>query len=74
MSKLKLELCSIEFSSGEYYDNIRKGILSGYFMQAAQREPTGQYSIVKDHHVGIFFSSFLGLVLACLQLLIPLIV
>ncbi|OAY74783.1 putative pre-mRNA-splicing factor ATP-dependent RNA helicase, partial [Ananas comosus] len=51
MSKLKLELCSTEFSSGEYYDNIRKGILSGYFMQAAQREPTGQYAIVKDHHV-----------------------
>ncbi|XP_010931770.1 probable pre-mRNA-splicing factor ATP-dependent RNA helicase DEAH2 isoform X1 [Elaeis guineensis] len=51
MLKLNLKLCSPDFNSSDYYDNIRKGLLAGYFMQVAQLEHSGCYAIVKDHHV-----------------------
>lgn len=51
MQKLNLELCSPDFNSSSYYDNIRKGLLAGYFMQVAQLEHSGYYAIVKDHHI-----------------------
>ncbi|KAH7676381.1 RNA helicase protein [Dioscorea alata] len=49
MSRLKLKLCSTNFNSKAYYINIRKALLSGYFMQVAHLESTGEYMTVKDN-------------------------
>ncbi|MQM09615.1 hypothetical protein Taro_042489, partial [Colocasia esculenta] len=51
MCKLNLPLCSTELSSSDCYDNIRKCILTGYFMQAARLEDSGHYGTLKDNHV-----------------------
>jgi len=39
---------SVDFNSPEYYNNIRKALVSGYFMQVAHLEKTGIYSTIKD--------------------------
>uniref|UniRef100_A0ACD5YG84 Uncharacterized protein n=1 Tax=Avena sativa TaxID=4498 RepID=A0ACD5YG84_AVESA len=46
-----LKMCSTDFNSREYYVNIRKAMLSGYFMQVAHLERTGHYLTVKDNQV-----------------------
>ncbi|KAL8170369.1 hypothetical protein V2J09_022173 [Rumex salicifolius] len=51
MSRFQLKLCSTEFNSRNYYVNIRKAILAGYFMQVAHLERTGHYLTVKDNQV-----------------------
>ncbi|KAF9620940.1 hypothetical protein IFM89_015337 [Coptis chinensis] len=51
MSRYNLKLCSTDFSSREYYVNIRKAMLAGYFMQVAHLERTGHYLTVKDNQV-----------------------
>jgi pre-mRNA-splicing factor ATP-dependent RNA helicase DHX15/PRP43 len=51
MKRKDLKLVSTEFSSKEYYTNIRKAILAGYFMQVAHLEKTGHYVTVKDNQV-----------------------
>ncbi|KFK35415.1 hypothetical protein AALP_AA5G281500 [Arabis alpina] len=51
MSRFNLRMCSTDFNSREYYINIRKAMLSGYFMQVAHLERTGQYLTVKDNQV-----------------------
>lgn len=56
MQKLSLELCSLDFNSSSYYDNIRKSLLAGYFMQVARLEHSGCYTIAKDNHVRIFLA------------------
>lgn len=33
MTRFGLRLCSTDFSSRDYYPNIRKALLAGYFMQ-----------------------------------------
>lgn len=51
MKRFNLPLLSTEFTSKDYYPNIRKAILSGYFMQVAHLEKTGHYLTVKDNQV-----------------------
>ncbi|KAK4768227.1 hypothetical protein SAY87_003368 [Trapa incisa] len=51
MARFNLKLCSTDFSSKEYYVNIRKAMLAGYFMQVAHLEKTGHYLTVKDNQV-----------------------
>jgi len=51
MSRFNLKLCSTDFNSRDYYVNIRKAMLAGYFMQVAHLEKTGHYLTVKDNQV-----------------------
>ncbi|PSR94700.1 Pre-mRNA-splicing factor ATP-dependent RNA helicase [Actinidia chinensis var. chinensis] len=51
MVRFNLKLCSTEFNSCDYYTNIRKAMLAGYFMQVAHLERTGHYLTVKDKQV-----------------------
>ncbi|KAK9086095.1 hypothetical protein Sjap_026506 [Stephania japonica] len=51
MSRFNLKLCSTDFNSRDYYINIRKAMLAGYFMQVAHLERTGHYLTVKDNQV-----------------------
>merc|ERR1712039_592143 len=51
MNRYGLELKSNDFNSKEYYVNIRKCLLSGFFMQVAHLERTGHYLTVKDNQV-----------------------
>jgi pre-mRNA-splicing factor ATP-dependent RNA helicase DHX15/PRP43 len=48
-SRFSLALVSTDFASKDYYTNLRKALLSGYFMQVAHLERTGQYLTVKDN-------------------------
>lgn len=59
MSRFNLKLCSTDFNSRDYYVNIRKAMLSGYFMQVAHLERTGHYLTVKDNQVWRCFFSFI---------------
>jgi hypothetical protein len=47
MAKYNLPLTSTEFSSKDYYVNIRKSLVSGFFMQVAHLDPSGHYQTVK---------------------------
>ncbi|MCL7041284.1 hypothetical protein MKW94_007725 [Papaver nudicaule] len=49
VTRFNLKLCTTEFNSRDYYINIRKAMLSGYFMQVAHLERTGHYLTVKDN-------------------------
>ncbi|KAF3784984.1 putative pre-mRNA-splicing factor ATP-dependent RNA helicase [Nymphaea thermarum] len=49
MSRFNLERCSTDFKHRDYYVNIRKALLSGYFMQVAHLERAGHYLTVKDN-------------------------
>merc|ERR1711972_791430 len=51
MNRYGLELKSPDFNSKEYYMNIRKCLLAGFFMQVAHLERTGHYLTVKDNQV-----------------------
>ncbi|CAI9099414.1 OLC1v1036233C1 [Oldenlandia corymbosa var. corymbosa] len=51
MARFNLKLCSTDFNSRDYYGNIRKAMLAGYFMQVAHLERTGHYLTVKDNQV-----------------------
>lgn len=51
MNRYNLRMCSTDFNSREYYINIRKSMLAGYFMQVAHLERTGHYLTVKDNQV-----------------------
>ncbi|PON42058.1 putative pre-mRNA-splicing factor ATP-dependent RNA helicase [Trema orientale] len=51
MGRFNLKLCSTDFNSRDYYINIRKAMLAGYFMQVAHLERTGHYLTVKDNQV-----------------------
>jgi pre-mRNA-splicing factor ATP-dependent RNA helicase DHX15/PRP43 len=52
MQRFGLPLVSTEFTSKDYYINIRKSIFAGFFMQVAHLDSTGHYLTVKDHQVG----------------------
>lgn len=49
MDKLQLKRNSTDFSSKDYYNNIRKAIVSGFFMQVAHLERAGHYLTIKDN-------------------------
>ena len=51
MSRCGLQLTSNDFSSPHYYENIRKALTCGFFMQVAHLERTGHYLTVKDNQV-----------------------
>lgn len=58
MARFNLKLCSTDFNSRDYYVNIRKAMLAGYFMQVAHMERTGHYLTVKDNQVSIIYENF----------------
>merc|ERR1719265_75028 len=47
----KLELCRGDFGCSIYLNNIRKAILTGYFMQVAYLQRTGEYFTAKEHQL-----------------------
>lgn len=49
MDRLQLKRVSTDFSSREYYDNIRKALVAGFFMQVAHLERVGHYLTMKDN-------------------------
>lgn len=51
MDRFNLKRTSTEFTSRDYYVNIRKALVSGFFMQVAHLERTGHYLTVKDNQV-----------------------
>jgi pre-mRNA-splicing factor ATP-dependent RNA helicase DHX15/PRP43 len=51
MQRCNLAMVSSDFSSRDYYVNIRKCMVEGYFMQVAHLERTGHYLTVKDNQV-----------------------
>ncbi|XP_035675266.1 putative pre-mRNA-splicing factor ATP-dependent RNA helicase PRP1 isoform X1 [Branchiostoma floridae] len=51
MERFNLRRTSTEFTSRDYYINIRKALVSGFFMQIAHLERTGHYLTVKDNQV-----------------------
>eukprot|EP01041_Mallomonas_annulata_P008273 gene8273-17023_t len=51
MKKLSLPLMSTDFSSPDYYNNIRRCLTAGLFMQVAHLQKQGHYLTVKDHQV-----------------------
>ncbi|SOV22542.1 pre-mRNA-splicing factor ATP-dependent RNA helicase PRP43, putative [Plasmodium sp. DRC-Itaito] len=48
MERLNLKILSIKPSSPEYYINIRKALLSGFYQQVAYKTSKGYYITVKD--------------------------
>jgi len=44
-----LDLVSTDFSSSDYYINIRKALTAGFFMQVAHVDRTGNYLTLKDN-------------------------
>jgi len=52
MERLDIQLVSTEFSEKSYYENIRKALVSGFFMQVAMKNSSGKaYTTVKDNQV-----------------------
>lgn len=51
VKKLGITLTSTDVNSPVYFDNIKKCLVSGFFMQVAHKEPTKLYLTVKDHQV-----------------------
>ncbi|KAL3698708.1 hypothetical protein R1sor_012784 [Riccia sorocarpa] len=51
MNRHNLKMCSTQFTSPQYYPDIRKAIVTGYFMQVAHREQSGRYLTVKDNQM-----------------------
>ncbi|KAI9054460.1 hypothetical protein LZ554_001622 [Drepanopeziza brunnea f. sp. 'monogermtubi'] len=49
MEKSELDLVSTPFDDKEYYTNIRRALVAGFFMQVAKKDPSGKtYKTVKD--------------------------
>lgn len=48
-SRLGVQLISTDFNDKSYYTNIRKALVSGYFMQVAHLQRSGTYLTVKDN-------------------------
>lgn len=51
MDRFALPRRSTDFASRDYYINIRKALVSGFFMQVAHLERTGHYLTVKDNQI-----------------------
>jgi pre-mRNA-splicing factor ATP-dependent RNA helicase DHX15/PRP43 len=48
-TRLGVRMVSTDFTSREYYVNIRKAMVSGFFMQVGHLERTGHYLTAKDN-------------------------
>lgn len=51
MDRFNLKRTSTEFTSKDYYINIRKALVQGFFMQVAHLERTGHYLTIKDNQI-----------------------
>jgi len=51
MQRAHLTLNSTDFTSPSYYTNIRKALVTGFFMRVAHKERNGQYLTVKDNQL-----------------------
>ncbi|KAJ3123944.1 hypothetical protein HK098_001533 [Nowakowskiella sp. JEL0407] len=51
MERLSVPLVSMDPSDSKYYPNIRKALLSGFFMQVAHLEKNGRYLTSKDNQI-----------------------
>lgn len=51
MDRFNLKRFSTEFTSRDYYINIRKALVQGFFMQVAHLERTGHYLTIKDNQI-----------------------
>jgi len=51
MERLNITMVSSDFHDKEYYPNIRKCLVSGFFMQVAHLEKSGHYLTIKDNQV-----------------------
>jgi pre-mRNA-splicing factor ATP-dependent RNA helicase DHX15/PRP43 len=51
LTRLGLPLRSTPFSDRNYFNNIRRAILAGYFMQVGHLERVGHYLTIKDNQV-----------------------
>merc|ERR1712226_886294 len=51
MERLEIQMKSTDFHDKEYYPNIRKCLVSGYFMHVAHLEKSGHYLTIKDNQV-----------------------
>jgi pre-mRNA-splicing factor ATP-dependent RNA helicase DHX15/PRP43 len=51
MEREEVELVSTPFEDKKYYDNIRRALVAGFFMQAAKKDSAGKsmYTTVKDN-------------------------
>ena len=50
METHEIELLSTEFHDKNYYTNIRRALVAGFFMQVAKRENTKIYRTLKDNN------------------------
>lgn len=58
MEREELELVSTPFEDKKYYENIRRALVSGFFMQVAKREANGKtYTTVKDNQTVLLHPS-----------------
>ncbi len=48
---MNLKRSSTEFTSPDYYLNIRQALVSGFFMQIGHLEKTGHYLTIKDNQI-----------------------
>ncbi|CAJ0574498.1 unnamed protein product, partial [Mesorhabditis spiculigera] len=51
MDKFNLRRISTDFKSKDYYINIRKALVAGFFMQVAHLERNGHYVTIKDNQI-----------------------
>lgn len=51
MDRFNLKRTSTDFTSKDYYLNIRKALVEGFFMQVAHLERTGHYLTIKDNQI-----------------------
>lgn len=49
MDRLGLKRTSTDFNSKDYYTNIRKALVSGFFMQVVHKERNSSYLTIKDN-------------------------
>uniref|UniRef100_A0A0K0F584 RNA helicase n=1 Tax=Strongyloides venezuelensis TaxID=75913 RepID=A0A0K0F584_STRVS len=57
MERLGLMKRQLSFSDTDYYNNIKKSVLSGFFMQVAFRESSGHYIIAKEGQLVVIHPS-----------------
>lgn len=63
MEREEIDLVSTPFEDKKYYENIRRALVAGFFMQVAKKESTGKsmYTTVKDNqHVLLHPSTVLS--------------
>lgn len=51
MDRFNLARTSTDFHSKDYYVNIRKALVQGFFMQVAHLQRSGHYLTIKDNQI-----------------------